>query len=140
MPTVVDSRSMAFMSSAVMFGRRISSMNDAPDEKLSPPNFCTKIVFGPSELIELRSELSKPRISDVMPTIEVTPITTPSTVSAERILLLRSVSNAIAAVSPSSANCLVNADMVIRAATLRWDRASPRAAPASSRRTGRRRP
>ncbi len=53
------------------------------------------IVFGPSALIDWRSELSKPRISDVMPTIEVTPITTPSTVSAERILLPRSVLNAI---------------------------------------------
>ena len=41
-----------------------------------------------------------------MPTIDVMPITTPSTVSAERILLLRSVSSAIAAVSRSSASCL----------------------------------
>ena len=28
------------------------------------PNFCTKIVFGPSELIDSRSDWSKPRISD----------------------------------------------------------------------------
>ena len=56
-------------------------------------------MFGPSELIESRSDESKPRISDVMPTIDVTPMTTPSTVSAERILLLRRVSNAMAAVS-----------------------------------------
>src|SRR4051812_45939521 len=34
-----------------------------------------------------------------MPTIEVMPITTPSTVSAERILLPRTVSNAIATTS-----------------------------------------
>ena len=34
-----------------------------------------------------------------MPTIEVMPMTTPSTVSAERILLPRTVSNAIATTS-----------------------------------------
>ena len=44
-------------------------------------------MFGPSWLIESRSDWSKPRISDVMPTIDVMPMTTPSTVSAERILL-----------------------------------------------------
>ena len=103
-------------------------MNDAPDEKLSAPNRCTKIVFGPSELIELRSDVSKPRISDVMPTIEVTPITTPSTVSAERILLLRSVSNAIAAVSPSSANCFVNGDIGLSPRRKRFDRIEHRRA------------
>ena len=42
-----------------------------------------------------RSDWSKPRISAVMPTIDVMPMTTPSTVSAERILLVRTVSNAI---------------------------------------------
>ena len=135
MPTVVDIRSIAFMSSAVRFGRRINCMKDELDEKLEMPNFCTKIVFGPSELIDSRSEESNPRISDVMPTIDVTPITTPSTVSAERILLLRRVSNAMAAVSPSSANCLVNLGMTIPGARLRWDPAWRRAAPASSRRT-----
>ena len=51
---------------------------------------------GPSSRIESRSDSSKPRISDVMPTIEVMPMTTPSTVSAERILFVRSVSNDIA--------------------------------------------
>ena len=115
MPTVAACRSMANMSSVVISGRRIRSKKDAPDAKLRPPKRCTKIVFGPSELIELRSEVSKPRISEVIPTIDVTPITTPSTVSAERILLLRSVSNAISAVSRSSANCLVNADIATRA-------------------------
>ena len=123
------------MSSAVIFGRRINCMNDELDEKLEMPNFCTKIVFGPSELIELRREESNPRISDVMPTIDVTPMTTPSTVSAERILLLRKVSNAMAAVSPSSANCFVNLDMAIPGAKLRWGPAWRRASPASSRRT-----
>ncbi len=41
-----------------------------------------------------------------MPTIEVMPMTTPSTVSADRILLPASVSSAIAAVSRSSARLL----------------------------------
>jgi hypothetical protein len=49
------------------------------------------IVFGPSWLIESRSDWSKPRIRDVIPTMDVIPMTTPSTVSAERILLARSV-------------------------------------------------
>ena len=80
----------------VRTGRRINSRNEAPDEKLTAPKRCTKMVFGPSAAIESRSEVSKPRMSDVIPTMEVTPMTTPSTVSAERILLPRSVSNAIA--------------------------------------------
>ncbi len=67
-------------------------MNVLPAAKLRPLNFCTMIVFGPIWLIESRSDLSNPRMSDVMPTIDVMPITTPSTVSAERILLVRSVS------------------------------------------------
>jgi hypothetical protein len=46
-----------------------------------------------------RGGLSKPRIIAVMPTIDVMPMTTPSTVSAERILLVRIVSNAIATTS-----------------------------------------
>ena len=63
-----------------------------PDAKLRALNFCTKTVFGPSARIESRSDSSKPRISAVMPTMEVMPMTTPRTVSAERILLVRSVS------------------------------------------------
>ena len=59
------------------------------------------MVLGPSWLIDSRSELSKPRMSDVIPTMEVMPMTTPSTVSAERILLVRSVSNDIVTISPS---------------------------------------
>ena len=62
-----------------------------PAEKLSAPNFCTMIVSGPSWLIESRNDWSKPRISEVIPTIDVMPMTTPSTVNAERILLVRSV-------------------------------------------------
>src|SRR5688500_4235873 len=49
-----------------------------------------------------RSELSKPRMSEVMPTIEVMPMTTPRIVSAERSLLVRTVSSAMRTTSPSS--------------------------------------
>ena len=62
-------------------------------------NFCTKTVFGPSARIESRSDSSNPRMSDVIPTIDVMPMTTPRTVSAERILLVRSVSNDIDTIS-----------------------------------------
>ena len=46
-----------------------------------------------------RSDSSKPRIIAVMPTIDVIPMTTPRTVSAERILFERTVSAAIAMTS-----------------------------------------
>src|SRR5688572_22221072 len=59
------------------------------------------MVLGPSCSMVARSELSKPRISDVMPTIDVMPMTTPSTVSPERSLLARNVSSAIRTTSPS---------------------------------------
>ncbi|HEY7450808.1 MAG TPA: hypothetical protein VH702_21810 [Vicinamibacterales bacterium] len=39
-------------------------------------------------------------MSDVMPTMAVIPMTTPSTVSAERSLLSRNVSRAITMISP----------------------------------------
>ena len=97
-----SSRSIARASSIVRFGRRATSRKLLPEAKLSAPHFCTMIVFGPSWLIESRSESSKPRMSDVIPTIDVMPMTTPSTVSAERILLVRSVSSDIATISPSS--------------------------------------
>src|SRR5204863_4901959 len=55
-----------------------------------------KIVLGPMAALMLScSDRSKPRMSDVMATMDVMPITTPSTVSPERILLTRTVSNAI---------------------------------------------
>src|SRR5688572_32894458 len=59
------------------------------------------MVLGPSCSMLARSELSKPRMSDVMPTIDVMPMTTPSTVSPERILLVRRVSSAMRRTSPS---------------------------------------
>ena len=83
------------------FGRLISSLNSAPPAKLVIPKRCRKMVFGPIAAIIARSDWSKPRIIDVMPTIEVIPMTTPRTVSAERSLLPRTVSNAIATTSPS---------------------------------------
>ena len=54
-----------------------------------------KIVLGPIALIMSRSDWSKPRMSAVMPTIDVMPMTTPRTVRPERILFVRTVSNAI---------------------------------------------
>src|SRR4051794_24717815 len=86
----------------VRFGRRIKVAKSAPELKLTPLTLATKIVFGPSDRIMSRSELSNPRINAVIPTIEVMPITTPSTVSPDRILLPRSVSNAMRQTSPSS--------------------------------------
>ena len=64
------------------FGRRAISRNVLPDEALISPNFCTTLL-GPSSRKRSRSDSSKPRMSDVMPTIEVMPMTTPSTVSAD---------------------------------------------------------
>src|SRR5262245_61358720 len=57
------------------------------------------MMFGPIARMESRSDSSKPRMSDVMPTIAVMPITTPSTVSADRIMLTRSVSAAMTTTS-----------------------------------------
>src|SRR5438045_804959 len=63
------------------------------------PNRWMKIVSGPIARIIARSDSSNPRIIAVMPTIDVMPITTPSTVSADRILFDRTVSNAVATTS-----------------------------------------
>ena len=94
---------MASASSLDRLGRRATSRKLLPDPiKLSAPHFCTMIVSGPSWLIDSRSDSSKPRMSDVMPTIDVMPMTTPSTVSAERILFVRSVSIDIVTISPSN--------------------------------------
>ena len=94
-----ESRATARASSRVMFGRFATSRNDLPAEKLNALNFCTKTVFGPSARMESRSDSSNPRMSAVMPTMDVIPITTPRTVSAERILLVRSVSSDIDTIS-----------------------------------------
>ena len=102
------SRSIARASSIVRFGRRATSRKLLPPRSSAPPNFCTMIVFGPSWLIESRSDSSKPRMSDVMPTIDVMPMTTPSTVSAERILFVRSVSIDIVTISPKQAGRIVH--------------------------------
>src|SRR3954453_6506816 len=97
------SRSIASASSLDRLGRRATSRKLLPDPtRLSAPHFWTMIVSGPSWLIESRSELSNPRRSDVMPTIDVMPMTTPRTVSAERILFVRSVSTDIVTISRSS--------------------------------------
>ena len=79
-------------------------------------------MFGPSARIESRSDSSKPRISDVIPTIDVMPMTTPSTVNAERILLVRSVSNAMRD-DFARTDRLANLPRPTRASALRSDRA-----------------
>src|SRR5262245_32720982 len=102
MPTEGASFSIALASSTVRLGRRINS------EKLAPPAIFTRltllrmIVFGPSWRMLSRSDSSNPRISDVIPTIAVMPMTTPRMVSPERILFVRSVSNAIQTTSRSN--------------------------------------
>ena len=83
----------------VMLGRLIRSRNSLPCEKLTKLNFVTNIVFGPIWRNRSLNDSSKPRISAVMLTIEVMPMTTPRMVNAERILLLRSVSTAIVRIS-----------------------------------------
>src|SRR5476649_2004759 len=75
------------------FGRLSSSLNSAPPATLAIPKRWMKIVLGPIVLIISRSDWSKPRIIDVMP------MTTPSTVSTDRILLPRTVSKAITTTS-----------------------------------------
>src|SRR5947208_3764434 len=95
------SRSMARASSIVRFGRRATSRKLLPEPKLRAPHFCTIRVFGPSCLNKSRKDWSKPRMSDVIPTIDVMPMTTPRTVSAERILLARSVSKDMTTISES---------------------------------------
>ena len=74
----------------------------APLAKLVMPKRWMKIVFGPMARIMSRNDWSNPRIIDVMPTIEVIPMTTPSTVRPERILFVRTVSNAIETTSVTS--------------------------------------
>ena len=98
-----SSRSSARASSGVKLGRRIRSMKSLPDIKLIPLNFATKMVSGPRPSSISRNERSNPRTSDVIPTIAVIPITTPTIVNAERILFARSVSTAITPISLNSA-------------------------------------
>src|SRR5690349_12147871 len=83
------------------------------------------MIFGPIARIESRSDSSKPRIIAVIPTIDVMPITTPSTVNPERILLLRTVSSAIVMTSPTSPmRIAISASFLPQ----RFDRIEPRGA------------
>ena len=60
------------------------------------------MMRGPTWAMASRTDWSKPRMSAVMPTIDVMPMTTPRTVSPERSLFVRTVSNAIVTTSQSS--------------------------------------
>src|SRR5712692_7224510 len=92
---VVVCSSSARMSEIVRFGRLKSSFTSMPLVKLTALKRNTKMVFGPTCRIRSRIDSSKPRMSAVIPTIDVMPMTTPRTVSPERILFRRTVSNAI---------------------------------------------
>src|SRR5258705_3870000 len=93
---------------------------------LTPLNFATKIVLGPSWRMLSRSDWSNPRMSDVMPTIAVMPMTTPRTVSAERSLFTRRVSSASVTTSPKRAIRAAARRAPILFAPQRFDRVQPR--------------
>ena len=88
------------MSEIVRFGRLSSSFTSMPLVKLTALKRMTKMVLGPICRIRSRIDSSKPRMSAVMPTIDVIPMTTPSTVRPERSLFVRTVSNAMLITSP----------------------------------------
>src|SRR5438034_1054724 len=100
---VVVWSSIARASETVRLGRFSSSRISAPLLKLTMPKRWTKIVFGPIPRIMSRTDSSNPRMSAVMPTMEVMPMTTPRTVSAECSLLVRTESNAMTMTSPCEA-------------------------------------
>src|SRR5712692_8987349 len=62
------------------------------------------MMRGPTCAMASRTDWSKPRMSAVMPTIDVMPMTTPRTVRPERNLFVRTVSNAIVTTSQRSPN------------------------------------
>src|ERR1051325_4035240 len=93
--------SIAFASSTVRLGRRSRSENCAPLLMLTMLSFVRMMVLGPSAFTLSRSDWSNPRMSDVIPTIAVMPITTPRIVSPERSLLPRRVSSAMLTTSPA---------------------------------------
>ena len=90
---------IAAASSSVRLGRFSNSRKLLPAEKLARLNFDTMTVFDPSCRTSDSSWSPNPRTSDVMPTIDVTPITTPSIVRNDRSLLVLSVPSAIVTIS-----------------------------------------
>ena len=81
----------------------MTSENSRPLAKLTMPNLWMKITLGPIAVAMLSwRDLSNPRMSAVIATIEVMPITTPSTVRPERSLFVRTVSKAMTMTSRSS--------------------------------------
>ena len=77
----------------------MSSLKSAPDMMLRPENCATKTVSGPISRMLSRSDSSKPRMSDVMPTMAVMPMTMPRMVSPDRIFWVRMVVTAITTIS-----------------------------------------
>ena len=66
-----------------------------PEPALAKLTRATMIVFGPSVRMRSRNESSNPRMIELIPTIAVMPMTTPRTVSPERILFARIVPRAM---------------------------------------------
>ena len=92
---------MALASSSVRSGRRIRSQNSLPAAKLAMLILLDVDGVGPHLANEVSIWSPKPRMSEVMPTIDVTPMTTPRIVSADRSLLVTSVPTAIERISAS---------------------------------------
>ena len=76
-------------------------MKSRPLENDSKPAFSRYTVLAPSWLICSRIEPANPPISADIATTDVTPMTTPRMVRAERILLARSVSSEMRRISQS---------------------------------------
>ena len=130
------SRSIASASAGVMFGRFISSLKffarrEAHGRELRDEHRVRADARGSDP----GTTRSKPRMSDVMPTIDVMPMTMPSTVRADRSLLPRTVSHDIDRISLKRLQRIGYS----RLSASIGSSAAP-ASPDTGRRTGRRRP
>ena len=76
-------------------------MNSSPEPMLMAENFVSMMTSGPIVSMVSRSDWSSPRISDVLPTIDMMPMTTPRIVSPDRAFWSRSVATAIVTISPN---------------------------------------
>src|SRR5688572_25001444 len=73
------------------------------------------MMLGPISRTDSRSDSSNPRTIAVMPTMDVMPMTTPSTVSADRSMLLRIVSSAITITSVTRLALIASASYSVAA-------------------------
>ena len=93
-------------SSTVRFGRFASTLRSM-SELANPETRATMMVFGPSVRMRSRNDSSNPRMIELIPTMAVMPMTTPRTVSAERILFARIVPKAMPIVSAKRATLTI---------------------------------